>query len=108
MTGRPPLGDVARTVQGNVKVSEREQKYLVRKYGTVSAGLRAALDKMLPDSVQTPSRAVRPQKVVATQNTLFSDGKCTHPAWTEVGRGSLTHTIIKKCRSCGERRTETE
>lgn len=108
MTGRPPLGDVARNKTRTVRISGREEKYLIRKYGTVSAGLRVALDKMLPDSVQTPSRAVRPQKVVATQNTLFSDGKCTHPAWTEVGRGSLTHTIIKKCRSCGERRTETE
>jgi hypothetical protein len=108
MTGRPPLGDVARTVQGNVKVSEREQKYLIRKYGTVSAGLRAALDKMLPDSVHRPARAARPAKVVNTQELLFSDGKCKHPGWKVVGHGSLTHTIIKECRACGERRTETE
>lgn len=108
MTGRPPLGDTARNKTRTVRISVREEKYLIRKYGTVSAGLRVALDKMLPDSVNTPSRAVRPKKVVATQNTLFSDGKCAHPGWTEVGRGSLTHTIIKKCRACGERRTETE
>lgn len=108
MTGRPPLGDVARTVTGTVKVSEREKKYLRRKYGTVSAGLRAALDNLLPDSVNHPTRTVRPTKVINTQNVLFSDKKCEHPGWTVIGRGTVTKTIIKKCRSCGERRTETE
>lgn len=108
MTGRPPLGDAGRTITATVKLSKLEQAYLKRRYGTMSAGLRVALDEMLPDSINTPGRAVRPRNVVNTQDLLFSDKTCKHPGWKVVGRGSKTKTIVKECRACGARVTETE
>jgi len=114
MTGRPSLGKAARTKTRTVKVTEYEAEFLVRKYGSVSAGLRAGLDCLLPASVNNPGRAPQPKNVINTQSTLLDDGTscgpniADHPGWKILARGTKTKTVIKACRICGERVTEKE
>jgi hypothetical protein len=110
---RKGLGKAGRTITRTVKVTGYEQDYLIRRYGSVSAGLRAGLDCLLPASVNNPGRAVRKKAVVNSQNTLFAtpDG-CgplisDHPGWKIVARGTKTRTVIKECRNCGIQVTET-
>lgn len=108
--GRKPLGKAGRTITKTVKVTSHEQDYLTRKYGSVSAALRAGLEKILPESINHPTRAIRPGGVVDTQDTLLG-GICgprptDHPGWKEIARGPKTGTIIKECRVCGTRLTE--
>lgn len=111
---RKSLGDAGRTKTRTVKVTGHEETYLKRNYGSVSAGLRAGLDCLLPASVNSPGRAARPEKVVNTQDTLFSDHRSCgpkvtdHPGWNIVARGVKTKTVIKACRVCGARVTEKE
>lgn len=111
---RHSLGEAGRTIVKTIRVTGHEKKYLERKYGSVSAGLRAALDKMLPDSVNHPGRAVRAKNVVSNQSTLFSDKTSCgprvqdHPGWNIVGTGTKTKTVIKACRICGHQVTERE
>lgn len=111
---RQSLGEAGRTLMGSTRITGYEKKHLKRKYGTVAAGLRAALDQMLPDSVNHPGRAVRPKNVLAQSETLFSDKTSCgplvtdHPGWNVVGRGIRTNTVIKRCRVCGHQVTEKE
>lgn len=108
---RKSLGDAGRTLTRTVKVTAYEERHLKRKYGSVSAGLRAGLDCLLPTSVNHPGRAVRPTNVVNTQLTLIPS--CgpnieDHPGWKVLARGAKTKTVIKACRVCGEKVTEKE
>lgn len=108
---RKSLGEAGRTLTRTVKVTGHEEKYLKRKYGSVSAGLRAGLDCLLPASVNQPGRAVRPTNVVNTQLTLVPScgpNLSDHPGWNVIARGAKTKTVIKGCRVCGERVTEKE
>lgn len=111
---RQSLGEAGRTAMGSTRITGYEAKHLRRKYGSVSAGLRAALDKMLPDSVNHPGRAVRAKNVVSETATLFSDKTSCgplvgdHPGWNVIGRGIRTNTVIKACRICGHQVTEKE
>lgn len=45
--GRPSLGQQAKTIRVTTKISAREKALLEARYGTVYAGLRAALEKEL-------------------------------------------------------------
>lgn len=111
---RKSLGEAGRTITKTVKVTGHEEKYLIRKYGSVSAGLRVALDDLLPTSVNHPGSAPRPANVVSTQDTLLTDvpscgpNLTDHPGWNILARGVKTKTVIKACRVCGERVTERE
>lgn len=108
------LGMAGRTTMGSTRITGYEEAYLRRRYGTVAAGLRAAIDKMLPDSVNHPGRAVREKNVISQQDALFSDKPSCgprmqdHPGWNVVGHGTKTKTVIKSCRICGHQVTEKE
>lgn len=109
---RKSLGKAGRTITRTVKITGYEQEYLVRRYGSVSAGLRLGLDCLLPDSVNHPGRSVRPKDVVNSQDTIFgAPGGCgpaisDHPGWKIVARGTKTRTVVKACRKCGIQVTE--
>ena len=109
---RNSLGKAGRTITRTVKITGYELDYLTRRYGTASAGLRAGLDCLLPDSVNHPGSAVREKAVVNVSDTLFSPpGGCgprisDHPGWRIVARGVKTRTVIKACRECGLQVTE--
>jgi hypothetical protein len=111
---RKSLGKAGRTITKTVKVTAYEAEHLERKYGSVSAGLRAGLECLLPASVNHPGRAPKPDKVMATQNTLAGTSRSCgpnvedHPGWNILGRGTKTKTVVKACRVCGERVTEKE
>lgn len=111
---RKSLGKAGRTITKTVKVTAYEAEHLERKYGSVSAGLRAGLDCLLPASVNSPGRVPRAENVINTQNSLFSDkNSCgprvaDHPGWNILGRGPKTKTVVKACRICGVRVTEKE
>jgi hypothetical protein len=111
---RNSLGKAGRTITRTVKVTGYELEYLERRYGSASAGLRAGLECLLPESVNHPGRAIRPKDVVNSQETLFqAPGGCgprmgDHPGWKIVARGTKTRTVVKACRVCGVQVTERE
>lgn len=111
---RKPLGKAGRTVTKTVKLTQFEVEYLEQRYGSASTGLRVAMDRLLPDSVHELGRAPRSERVISTQNSLFSDktscgpAVTDHPGWTVIARGPKTKTVIKACRVCGDRVTERE
>lgn len=111
---RRPLGKAGRTQTKTVKLTTYEVEYLEQKYGSASSGLRAALNQMLPETVNDPGRVPRPGSVIAQQDHLFSDRSTCgplvtdHPGWVTLARGRKTRTVIKACRVCGQRVTEKE
>lgn len=67
--GRPALGQAARNQTGSTKVSANEQRVLIARYGTVHAGLRAALDQLLgqPAPVKKRKKSAPEMAVAASE-----------------------------------------
>lgn len=94
---RPSLGSQARKVPASVRISRVEEAWLIEQYGTVGAGLRAALEKMFLREVAT----VTPEPVTPG-DTEPSRHLCR--VWVEEQYDYVRGTpvlVSKQCAECG-------